>query len=354
MMEVPLLYCHVAVRLKHYVLVFGGKSTVEEDARYKDIMRCIWSYNLYTEQWKMYIIQEPNSVPPVAKFGASAVAIGTDVYMFGSNVSNNVWRLTINEKRCFTWTKIPKKAKSKTPSPREGHSAWEYMGKMWVFGGGGLPPCYGFLNEHGDGTGIINNQLLCYDPFNNAWANPKCFGDVPCPREHHGTAIIMDKVYLYGGTYRTNLFECFFMMNMDSLSWTMVETNGPNPGPRFGLSLTGITDNQLVLFGGCNSVCISDETWIFDIKNGMWKQYTQFNDEDRYRHTCTRGLTNSVFIIGGLDTDTEPTSHFLLEPKSLQQLAVHMIYQYKNLLPWKFLPSRIMDQLMDVTKQYVC
>ena len=90
------------------------------------------------------------------------------------------------------------------------------------------------------------------------------------------------------------------------------------------------------------------------LRNGMWKQYTQFIDEDRYRHTCTRGLTNSVFIIGGLDTDTEPTSHFLLEPKSLQQLAVHMIYQYKNLLPWKFLPSRIMDQLMDVTKQYVC
>ena len=109
-MEAPLLYDHVAVNLQNYVLVFAGRPLVKGDARYKDIMRCIWSYNLYTEQWRKYRIPESKSVPHLAEYGAGAVAIGTDVYMFGSYVSN-VWRLTIIKNRCFAWTKMPEKAK---------------------------------------------------------------------------------------------------------------------------------------------------------------------------------------------------------------------------------------------------
>ena len=117
-MEAPLLYDHVAMSLQNYVLVLTGRSLVDGDARYNDIMHCIWSYNLYTEQWRKYRIQESKSIPHLARHGATAVAIGPDVYMFGSHLSNNVWRLTIIKNRCFAWTKMPEKAKSETPSPR--------------------------------------------------------------------------------------------------------------------------------------------------------------------------------------------------------------------------------------------
>ena len=358
--KAPWLYGHVAVRLQNYVLLFAGIPT--EDARCKDFMHLIWSYNLYTEQWRKYRIPELKSIPHMELYGASAVAIGTDVYMFGgrdlymsgTHVSNDLWQLTINKNRCFTWTKMPQKVKSETPSPRRGHSGWVYMEKMWIFGGCGISPSLGFLNEHGDETGVfnINNQLLCYDPCNNTWTNPKCFGDVPCPRIQHATAIIRNKVFLYGGC-QDNLFDCFCMMNMDTLSWTMIKTNQPNPGPREGFCLTAVTDYQLVLYGGSSTgLLASDDTWIFDIKNGLWKQYTRFKGHVRWYHTGTRGLANSVFITGGLKLGTIPrqkipTSHLLLEPKSLQQLAMYIIYQHMDMLPWKSLPTRIMNQLMD-------
>ena len=132
-MEAPFLFGHVAVRLQNYVLVFAGEY-IEEDPRYKDAMCFIWSYNLYTEQWRKYRFPVSKSTPPhMAEYVASAVAIGTDVYMFG--LSKSVWQLTIKKNRCFTWTQMPEKANSETASPRQGHSAWEYLGKMWVFGG---------------------------------------------------------------------------------------------------------------------------------------------------------------------------------------------------------------------------
>ena len=139
---------------------------------------------------------------------------------------------------------------------------------------------------------------------------------------------------------------------MDSLSWTMIKTNGPNPGPRDGMFLTAVTANQLVLYGGRGGMFFLDDTWIFDIEDGMWKQYTQFKDRPRCLHTGTRGLTSSVFIIGGVGSvyaqnKTTCTSHLILEPKSLQQLAMHTIYQHKDMLPWQSLPSSIMNQLMD-------
>ena len=136
---------------------------------------------------------------------------------------------------------------------------------------------------------------------------------------------------------------------MNYLSWTMIKANGPNFGPRLGLSLTAVTVDHLVLYGGSNFETTFHDTWIFDIGNGMWKEYTQFKDQARYSHTGARGLTKSVFIIGGFGPNTEnkPTSHLLLEPKTLQQLAMQIIYQHKDMLPWKSLPSRIMNQLMD-------
>ena len=261
LMEVPLLSDHVAVRLQHYVLAFSGMTMMDNKNHF------IWSYNLYTEHWRKYRIPSSKSAP-FALDGASAVAIGTDVYMFGGDLSNGpangLWRLTINKNSHFTWTKMSQKAISETPSGRREHSAWEYNGKMWVFGGYGIFSA-GFLNAHGDFTGYLNNQLLCYHPGSNTWTNPKCFGDVPSPRKRHATAIIRNTVFLYGGSQMNSLGD-FFMMNMASLFWTMIKTNRRNPGRRSALTLTAVTASQLVLHGG-----YTEEKILHDVDFQCWE-----------------------------------------------------------------------------------
>ena len=353
-MKAPVLCDHVAVNLQHYVLVFTGASMME-DIKSEDVRRFIWSYNLYTDHWRKYQLPESKSASHDVR-GASAVAIGTDVYKFGGwcpecGYSNDLWRLTINKNSYFTWTKMPENAKLETPSKRLGHSAWEYQGKMWVFGGIGIPPSQGFLNEHGDLISRCNNQLLYYDPCSNTWSNPKCLGAVPSPRKQHATSTIRDNVYLLGGLQSGSLDD-FFMMSMDALLWTKIQTNRPHPGPCYAMSLTAVTANHLVLYGGYHGSLLLNETWIFDVEQGVWKKHRQFKDHVQYDHTGTRGLTNSAFIIGGqifCDTNKvyEPTFHLMLEPKNLQQLAMHTIYQHKDMLPWKCLPSKTINRLMD-------
>ena len=348
-MKTPLITEHLAVRVKDYVLVYNCPRATNNKEH------VIWSYNLFTEQWKKYDTLGKECAPQEID-GASAVAIEADVYMFGGFVPNSLWRLTISENNDFTWFKLQNKRNFETPSERDYHSAWKYKKNMWIFGGFGfsITP---FLNKHGDFRAGYNNQLLCYDPRHEMWTNPPCSGAVPSPRMSHATTIIGHNVWLYGGiefhSQRQELAD-FYVMNMESYVWVQIETMSPNPGPRCLLSLTAATGNQIVLHGGEEDGRVFEDTWIFDVDNRTWRTYTRETDHPRYQHTGMsggRGLCSSVVVIGGYSGDISLKSHksvfhVRLEAKSLQQLAMQIIYQHRCMLQWQLLPMKMIKLLM--------
>ena len=215
--QFPKVHEHVAVRFLHFIIVFGGEPTenYELSCTSPASLRVIWMYNLYTEQWKKHTITVENLYPP-ATVQSCAVTIGEDIYFFGGRIyheepaTNALWKLTITAKGCIAWSEVKFQDQKKTPSPRCLHSAWEYAGKLWTFGGEGRSP-FAYLNEHGNFHGILNfrrifnsfynNQLLCYDPSRQVWADIKCSGSIPEPRARHATTITGDQVWLYGGNY---------------------------------------------------------------------------------------------------------------------------------------------------------
>ena len=97
---------------------------------------------------------------------------------------------------CFNWSFITPQCKKESPSPRNGHTGWEYGGNLWIFGGMG-PSHQGFLNDHGDISDPCINQLLCFNPNTTKWTNPQCFGAAPSPRLYHTSTIIRNKVWLF-------------------------------------------------------------------------------------------------------------------------------------------------------------
>ena len=346
-MEIPLIKEHRAVRVKDHVIVFNCPLTNSKE-------RVIWSCNLFTEQCKKYEIPDKECAPlPID--GASAVAIEADVYMFGGLGCNSLWRLTISENNEFTWFELQNKRDCEVPSPREYHSAWEYERNMWIFGGIGYDiafPVANFLNEHGDFIEDLNNQLLCYDPCHEMWTNPQCSGAVPSPRICHATAILGDKVWLYGGRgHLGQTLADFHVMNMESYVWVEIEAKSPNPGPRLQTSLTAATGNQIVLHGGGEDFRLFKDTWIFEVDKRTWRTYKRETDHPRYRHTGIRGLGSSVVIIGGrgrlMGSVEEHKSifHVVLETKSLQHLAMQSIYQHRDMIPWQSLPNKLIEQL---------
>ena len=355
---------HSAVYLDNCVIIIGGS---RED--YTPLpTNVIWMYNLHTEEWRNHVIPKhviEETGAPGPFFCSVAVAIHGVVYTFGGlnncdlRERNALWTLNETNLECFTWNFIKVQHAKESPSPRYGHTGWEYAGKLWVFGGKGDSPKH-YLNNNGDiAVDFVarNNQLLCYDPSIQRWTNPQCFGAVPSPRSDHASTIVNDKVWLFGGhsdflTPNGDIFE----LTMPSLTWAQIQTGQPGPQARICCTLTAVTGNQLVLHGGGHGhYGFLGDTWIMDLTTHSWIQYTSRKDHLRSYHSGSVGLNNNVIIIGGererYDTcESHDIFHVMLEAKSLQQLATQTIYKHQVELNWNYLPEKLIS-LLGITKQ---
>ena len=359
--------CHSTVQLDNFLIILGGSQHHDDDLQFT---RVIWMYNLHTEEWRQQVIPQheiDKNGAPEPFCGAVAVAINGTIYTFGgksygkyadsNRYRNALWTLSKGNTGYFTWNFKGQRDKA-SPSPRSGHTGWEYAGKLWVFGGKG-PSQESYLNDHRDIPGrhncTMNNQLFCYNPNIQKWTNPQCFGDVPSPRSGHASTIIKHKVWIFGG-FNTNAYTVngdIFELTMHSLTWTQIRTVQPRPKGRTWCTLTALTNNQLVLHGGYtgkNGYKKLNDTWIMDLTSYSWRQYESRKDHARLSHTSSVCLNNNVIIIGGVQYSSQyqpynRVFHVMLEAKSLQQLAAQTIHKHQDEITWNCLPNKLISLL---------
>ena len=275
--------------------------------------------------------------------------------------TNTLWKLAADPQELFVWSEIQMTNKENTPSPRYCHTGWKYAEKLWTFGGDGAGnSSAGFLHKYGDFDLGYNNQLLCFNPSAEEWANPQCYGRVPEPRGEHATTISQDKVWLYKGCVRglSNICHDLHELDMRSYTWTLIQTQQKQSFAFSFCTLSIMSDDKLVVHGGYTAnMKRSSHTWILDLETKTWKRYTSNVDFPRSNHTSSRGINNSVVNIGGFQgingwyqttsTMYKTTFHILLEPKSMKQLAMQNVYKHHTLLPWKCLPRKL-KVLLDI------
>ena len=170
-MRPPNVISHMAYRLDHFIVIIDASLT-----NYCNV----WTYNLYNQQWMTHTVPTmiSNARDLVDVCGA---AIGHDIYISmidSMDHANDLYKLRRTEFGSFAWTCVTVKDGTIKPFPRLEPAAWEYSGKMWIFGGRGTP-LNGFLNDYGDydeDNYGYNNQLVTFDPVSKVWSNPKCFG----------------------------------------------------------------------------------------------------------------------------------------------------------------------------------
>ena len=134
---------------------------------------------------------------------------------------------------------------------------------------------------------------------------------------------------------------------MASLVWTQIQTGYTKPPGRYLCSLTAISDSKLLIHGGSDGTHNGvNDTWILDIPSQTWRQYTSGQDYPREWHSGLAGINDSVMIIRGIiqleHCKTYGTTfHIMLEPRTLQQLAMQTIYAHRRSIPWKHLPPKL-------------
>ena len=366
---------HQIVKIGHCVMVFGGfcyhlNECIGVLDREYNSYHVILVYNLYTDEWRKYMIPQNETVPS-GRAKACAVAVGTDVYMFGgeglfdNGCTNELWNLTKTQHGRFGWNKDNTHSKESTPSPRFGHSAWAYKGNLWVFGGAGYGSSpTGYLNSPRRGfypssySDFVNNQLLCYKPFEQNWSFVQMFGAIPAPRVHHVATVVeaMGKAWVYGGdTYLTDFqqlqLDDFHELNLSTFTWTLIETSLPETLKAY--SFTAV-DTKLVLTGGIMQTDyeLPLGNWILDLTSMSWRHRT-FAHEDHYPYSYTgyEGLNNSVIFIGGEDGEENNSPQkndqlvfsVMFEPKTLQQVATQTIHKHRDEYQWEAcLPNKLL------------
>jgi hypothetical protein len=202
------------------------------------------------------------------------------------------------------------------PHGRAYHSAAMY-GKLMVVTGG--------LMDEREGE-AENAHLPAFNMETRTWAVKSTFGDVPCPRCNHVTAIYGETLFLHGGypllgdhrrditaeemsTMQHAMYDVF-ELNMSTLRWRGVQvTHTPT---LWGHSAI-VYNKNVVVFGGVDVVenAESGSVAVWHMERKQWR-WADFRDLDLHcaMHTAVED-GGRMFVFGGVSFRSQ---------KKLQQL----------------------------------
>lgn len=212
---------------------------------------------------------------PSARNGHALAALGSDVYLYGGNItsntpapgdsqaplsySNELWRLSGDT---YSWTLLA--STGAQPSGRDGHSLVVVEGDIFLFGG---------QTDAG-----LSGELWRLVTSSLTWTQHSV-GTAPSARCQHASAAIGTDMYVHGGHTDVGSSDELWHFSVTSLTWTLLQISGNKPSARFGHSMSAV-GNFLIVLGGDNGFSAksyesSDEgfylvPWRFATVNSTW------------------------------------------------------------------------------------
>jgi len=172
--------------------IFGGYKEVTQqfssEMQFLESETMTWHYPIWTTMnlWRDF---------------HTCTSIGNKIYLFGGrgdssgpfHTNRGIYDNAIYEfdTEKMDWTQI--KTKGKTPKGRRSHSAVEYKGNLFIFGG---------YNER---LKTHFADMWKFDPAKRRWTEITPHGNGPCARRRHSCCMLGDEFVLFGGTCPTKV-----------------------------------------------------------------------------------------------------------------------------------------------------
>ena len=140
------------------------------------------------------------------------------------------------------------------------------------------------------------------------------------PHERGRHSMVLDrsrkKIYLYGGRYRPEnmsgsyrLFSDFWAFDINTDTWSKLETTGDEPGRRFNTVMVyDHINDQVIVFGGNTSndalsLAPSNDMYILDLNTLVWREVdTDIKPPRSIYHSMTmHSSENQLLVFGGGD-----------------------------------------------------
>lgn len=352
---------HVVASFGNFMVVWGGYQVSESHFEKYCPAHDLWIYNSTVRRWKCY---KTDGIVPGGRSGAVAHMINHYLYVHGGHTergnTNSIYRLDL---QTLLWERLLVNYKGLLPSPRDKQASWKYKNKIYCFGGHG-PAIDDYLCNSGEyvkdlSSGTIyprgwNNQLLIFDTEKVQWSNPKCSGQIPSPRAAHAATRIDKTVYIFGGRHLGMRTNDLHSLDLETNTWTKLETNSKPPCGRSWSSFTAVSPTRILLCGGFtqDNRPLTD-MWLLNVPNLQWQMFSQHLSMPRLWHSCCITRDEDILIFGGccsniLDYEqeaihTNEVLHLRVNTKSLVRLCVENLvaHSWQTKHEWKYLPEAL-------------
>ncbi len=239
---------HASLLVGNAFIVYGGDTKMDDG----DVLdEALYLLNTSTRQWSRAVPAAPR---PPGRYGHSLNIMGSKIYVFGGQVEgyfmNDLVAFDLNQLQNpqNRWEFLIQNEGDGAivPPPRTNHTIITYNDCMYLFGG---TNGYQWFND-----------VWCYDPVTNTWAELPCIGYIPASREGHAAALVDDVMYIFGGRTEEGAdLGDLAAFRITTRRWYTFQNMGPSPSPRSGHSMTA-HGKQIIVMGGEPSTATREAT----------------------------------------------------------------------------------------------
>ncbi|CAM1295013.1 MEGF8 (predicted) [Pycnogonum litorale] len=211
---------------------------------------------------------------------------GGDDCSVGLQNNEIVWKTLFDPESVEIDLKRPSKS-----IPRMGHSLHAISdGHLLMFGGYSL-------------SGGVKNDLYLLNVDKNNWHKIVETGNKPSPRYFHGSSYVpsTNKLYIYGGLDKHEVFGDFWMFDVNHNTWTQLQ--GKDLPPLAGHTLTNINDERLILIGGFSPQHgFNEDMYVYDLERDIWsvESVSGAIPVGLYGHSAVyHAKSKAIYVFGG-------------------------------------------------------
>lgn len=292
-------------------ILIGGEA--DDQASCKD---SIWKLEIDNDFWFPMDVSSPEVSPPSSQ-GHSATFDPESkvVYVYGGLRDGQRYSdIYVLDTKTWKWKLVS--AKGNIPSLAY-HSATVYKKELYVFGGVQPSRCP-------EGK-VCSNALYIFNPEHGLWYQPIVEGDRPLPRFGHSITLLSNKVIIFGGRKTATYLNDLHILDLGFMEYTAVKYENMPPLARGFHAALPVSDNRVLISGGCSAVGALQDLHIFNIDTSSWtsvaspllcskphaghslinlgctKASSDPRDGREQRHGNSPSLYLSILVFGGSD-----------------------------------------------------
>ncbi|KAK9409550.1 acyl-CoA-binding domain-containing protein 5-like [Crotalus adamanteus] len=287
-------------------VLIGGEGSNQQFC--KDVL---WKLEIDNDFWFPMDFPTQNSIPQCSRGHSATYDPDTKrIYIFGGIKEGRRYS-SIYVLDTTSWKWLHVFAKGKVPTLAF-HSATVYRKEVFVFGGA-------FSKMLSLERGACSNALFIFNPDYEIWYQPIVEGEKPLPRLGHSATLLKNKLVIFGGQRTSTYLNDTHILDLGFMEYKSVPSLSGQPSPRSFHAAIQISDQKMLISGGCNARAAFQDAFIFHLDTSTWSaiKHSDLCAVPRAGHTllnltCTN-LTNmdkknqskhnmcTVLVFGGSD-----------------------------------------------------